>query len=257
MWLHIFPVSVACNSCTCGTKDTCMISQLGGIFQFEKYYVKYHSISYASMDWLTSFGVKDSLKREGLAHSSIAYVMKIHSVKHVWGDVLNRNYPLYKALLKEKQFGNTKWKYWIWFYHQETEIVSVAEKRHRKNTRCHKIRKESDWAENQPQILISGLVVQHQNLTICQEKAQIQYYSRYLATTFVNELSCFLRLAFMWTKPWHRQEKRSSSGFDRAFSSQIHCWEIFHSVIQNLNSRLKICNSLYTNTLRLRAVISL
>ena len=149
------------------------------------------------MDWLTSFGVKDSLKRESLAHSFTAHVMKIHLVKHMWGDVLNRNYTLYKALLKEKQFGNTEWKYRVCFSHQETEMGSVAEKRHRKTTSCHKIRKEPDWAKNRSRILISGLMVQHQNLPICREKAQIQYYSTYFDTTFFNELFFFLRLAFV------------------------------------------------------------
>lgn len=177
------------------------------------------------MDWLTSFGVKDSLKRESLVHSFIACITKIRLVKHMWGDVLNRNYSLYKALLKEKQFVNTRRKYQVCFSHQKTEMSTVVEKkRHRKTTRCHKISKQYDWTENQSQILISDLIVQCQNLLMCQEKALIQYYSMHPATAFFNELFFFLRFAFLWTKPWHRQNKRSFSGFDRAFSSQGHCW---------------------------------
>lgn len=79
-----------------------------------------------------------------------------------------------------------------------------------------------------------------QNLPVCHERVQIQHYSKYLATPFFNELFFFLRLTFVWIKPSHRQEKRSFSGFDRAFSSQVGCWEIFNYVISNLNLRLKI-----------------
>lgn len=43
--------------------------------------------------------------------------------------MLNQNYSLYKALLKEKQFVNTKRKYQVYFSHQETDMSTVAEKK--------------------------------------------------------------------------------------------------------------------------------